>query len=671
MRLWSSGRRAERIRHWFTHTISRRLLGAFFLVFLTTYLATALVVLSATRAAVTEAELGTLAQLAHLKLNNLNARFLQLATDLHAWSKLDVMNDLASGDVDKRVARTLENLKGDYSLQGDLYAFNFAGQLVASSDRRQAAATLPDIWRPKGQLSFVDKHPSPLGGGDVVVLSAPITSAFSAGYPLGNLVLVVPWAEVRGALADQAVLLRRQENPVLLASSLANTADVLAGLTHADRDGWVQIDGKRYLANSAQNVTGLASGWEVIALRESASLDHTLRVVALQLAGLCALLAIPLTLAILWLAQRLTAPLRELTRFVSSITETGDLSRRVSLPSHDEIGTLATAFNHMTTRLDGAARERERFVRELETSAEELEDKVQARTRELTAANTELTHTLEELKAAESQLIQQEKMASLGQLVAGVAHELNNPIGFIYANFPHLDEYSQTLISLVDELRGLPLAEEDREKLEARLEEADLEFLRQDMPKIIRSGQSGALRVKEIISSLRSFSRLDEAVEKPARLEEGLDDTLALLQHQIRKRIQVVRDYRLNVSLPCHPGQLNQVFMNILYNAIQAIEGTGTITVSTRREADWAVVAISDTGRGIPAEILNRIFDPFFTTKKVGEGTGLGLSISYGIIEKHGGRISVDSEVGQGTTFTLSIPLKQAAPDQEDGSHDE
>lgn len=674
IRLKQTGALAANVRDWFTFTISRRLLGAFFLVFLVTYLATALVVLSAVRTAVTRAELGTLAQLAHRNLNSLDASFDQLATNLRAWSKLDVMNDLASGDVDKRVERALENLKGDYSLRGDVYAFDSAGHLLASSDRRHGNVLLPGIWKPKGQLSFVDKHVNPLGGGDIAVLSTPVKSVFSPGYSLGTLVLVYPWSEVRATLSGLTLLLRQQAQPVLLASSLkaADAPGVLAALKQADPDGWVRIEGKSYLANSAQSDKGLTSGWQVIALRDPGSLDHTLNIVALQLAGLCALLAIPLTMAIRWLAQRLTAPLRELTQFVSAITETGDLSRRVTLHTRDEIGTLATAFNHMTARLDGAAKERELFVRELELFAEDLEDKVKERTRALTVANAELTDTLEKLKATQGQLIQQEKMASLGQLVAGVAHELNNPIGFIYANFPHLEEYAQTLISLVDELRSLSLSEKDRRTFEARLEAADLGFLREDLMKIIRSGQSGATRVKEIISSLRSFSRLDEAVEKLARLEDGLDDTLALLQHQFKKRIEVVRDYRLNLSVLCHPGQLNQVFMNILYNAIQAIQGAGVITVSTRREDGWAVVAISDTGRGIPAEIQNRIFDPFFTTKKVGEGTGLGLSISYGIIEKHGGHIELESEVGRGTTFTLYIPLKQATPDSaiEDRTHD-
>lgn len=646
------------IRDWLTRTISHKLLGAFFLVFLVTYLATALVVLSATRAAVTKAELGTLAQLAHLDLNNLNTRFDQLATNLRAWSKLDVMNDLASGDVDKRVGQALETLKGDYSLQGELYAFDSTGHLVASSDRRHGDSVIPSIWKPTAQLSFVDKHVNPLGAGDVVVLSAPVTSAFSPGYPLGTLVLLYPWSGVQATLSGQTILLRQQQEPVLLASSfaVANPAQVLATLGHLNQDGWVDIEGKRYLANSAKNENGLTSRWQIVALREPVSLNHTLNIVALELAALCALLSLPLTMAIRWLAQHITAPLRELTQFVSNITETGDLSQRVTLQTQDEIGTLATAFNLMTAKLDSAVRERESFM-------EELEDKVKERTQELTVTNAELTHALDALKATQGQLIQQEKMASLGQLVAGVAHELNNPIGFIYANFPHLEEYTNTLIALIDEMRNLPMSQEDRHKLELRLDEADLGFLREDLLKIIRSGQSGATRVKEIISSLRSFSRLDEAVEKPVRLEDGLDDTLALLQHQLRKRIEVVRDYRLNLFIPCRPGQLNQVFMNILFNAIQAIEGPGTITVSTRRDGDWAVVAIADTGPGIPEDIRNRIFDPFFTTKNVGEGTGLGLSISYGIIEKHGGHIKVESEVGRGTTFKLYLPLKPVSPD--------
>ncbi len=652
----------KRASRWLAGRISRKLGVAFFSVFLLTYLATALFVLSAVKTAVTKADLGTLAQRARLQLSELDARVDQLATNLRAWSKLDQMNDLASGDVDKRVALTLENLKREYALKGDLFAFDSTGRLVAASGASTGIATLPAIWRSDDRLRFIDKHASPQDGKPIAVLSVPVISAFSSGFRLGTLVLTYPWSEIKSALSGASILLRLDRKPVLLESTLTG-ADSSAALTDIARQrGWVTIGGQRYLANHAGNETGTLSGWRVAVLQPPDNLDRTLHGVALKLAVLCLVLAIPLTLAILWLSRLLTAPLRDLKQVVTDITDTGDLTRRVTLPAHDEIGALAMSFNQLAARLESASLEREKFVGELELAAAELEHKVRERTGELTAANAELTRTLDELKAAQSQLIQQERLASLGQLVAGVAHELNNPIGFIYANFPHLEEYAQTLLALLDEFRRLPMAEDDRRRLEARLAEADLEFLRQDLMKIIKSGKSGASRVKEIIASLRSFSRLDEAVLKTVRLEEGLDDTLALLHHHYKNRIQVVRDYRLNLPVLCRPGQINQVFMNIIFNAIQAIEGPGTITVRTRAEGGQAVVDIEDTGRGIPAEIRDRIFDPFFTTKKVGEGTGLGLSISYGIIEQHGGRIEVASEPGSGTRFTLSLPLTQKAP---------
>ena len=651
------------IRGWLGRTIARKLLLAFFSVFLLTYLATALVVLSAVHSAVTKAELDTLAQLAHLKLNSLVARFEHLATDLRAWSKLDVMNDLASGDVDKRVERALQAMKSDYALKGDLYAFDAAGRLLASTKAGSSGVVLPPMWQPGGHLSFVDKHVNPFGGGEIVALTAPVISSFSPTFRLGTLVLTYPWSGLSDALADDTVLLHRQATPVLLESTLHHVVSPDFLLTLADRVGWVKVADQEHLVNNAWNKSGLIADWQVVVLREPDSISNTLNSVALQLVGLCLVLTFPLTFAILWLARRLTSPLRDLTEFVAHITETGDLSRRLAPSSKDEIGELTFSFNQMVMRLKGASEERERFVHELEVFSEELENKVRERTHALTSANAELTLALENLKSAQSQLIHQEKMASLGQLVAGVAHELNNPVGFIYANFPHLEEYARTLLKLIDEARSLPMPEDARRQLEARLADEDLEFLREDLLKIIRSGKSGAARVKEIISSLRSFSRLDEAVLKDARLEDGLDDTLALLHHHYKKRIAIVNDYHLNIPVLCRPGQLNQVFMNIIYNAIQATPDTGSICVNTHRENEWAVVAISDSGKGIEPEVLNRIFDPFFTTKKVGEGTGLGLSISYGIVESHGGRIEVESELGRGTTFTIYLPLAWKAPD--------
>lgn len=378
MRLPFPGLTLPMIRNWFGGTIARKLLLAFFSIFIITYLVTALVVQNAVRTAVTDSELATLSQLAHLKLSSLNARFDQLSTDLRAWTKLDVMNDLASGDVDKRVENALDNLKKDYALMGELYAFNAAGHLVASSDRLHKIDMLPDAWKPHGQINFINKHPSPLDGEDIVALVAPVTATFSANYQLGTIVMAYHWSEVSAALSGQTLLLyhhqdspaplkstpntmapneslsdlaAHQESIVLMGSTLGTTVpnQSLSDLGHLN--GWVQVGNNPYLVNSASENTGLLSGWEVVMLREPGALYQTVHMVILKLAILGLILTLPLIFAIRWLASRLTAPLRELTQFVSEITGTHDLSKRLKLHSNDEIGILAADFNRMTARL--------------------------------------------------------------------------------------------------------------------------------------------------------------------------------------------------------------------------------------------------------------------------------------------------------------------------------
>lgn len=362
--------------NWFGKTIARKLLLAFFCIFIFTYLVTALVVQGAVRTAVTDSELTTLSQLAQLKLSSFNAMFDQLSTNLRAWTKLDVMNDLVSGDVDKRVEHTLENLKKDYALNGQLYAFNAAGNLVASSDPRQKTAMLPDAWKPHGALSFVNKHTSPLDGDEIVALAAPITASFSANYQLGTLVMAYHWAEVSAALPDQTLLFYHPELPGMsgLATNTPAPDKQQSDLTHPEvhflegstldfplpdemlpnfvhLKGWSQIGDKQYLVNSALEKSGLLAGWEVVMLREPDSLDQTISMVKLKLAILGLILTLPLIFVIRWLASRLTAPLVKLTQFVTEITDTQDLSKRLELHSKDEIGILAADFNLMTARL--------------------------------------------------------------------------------------------------------------------------------------------------------------------------------------------------------------------------------------------------------------------------------------------------------------------------------
>lgn len=285
----------------------------------------------------------------------------------------------------------------------------------------------------------------------------------------------------------------------------------------------------------------------------------------------------------------------------------------------------------------------------------------------------ELQTTLQELQQAQSRLVQSEKMSSLGQLVAGVAHEINNPVNFIYGNLVHARNYTDDLLTLLR--RYQHHYPDPTPEIQADIEAMDLDFVMEDLPKLLNSMKVGAERIQEIISSLRTFSRMDEADKKAVDIHGGLESTLMILQHRLkakseRPEILVSRQYSNLPLVECYAGQLNQVFMNILSNAIDALEAAidkdfleqqPSINIQTQLTAENQVsISIHDNGTGIPETIRARLFDPFFTTKPIGKGTGMGLSISYQIVaEKHGGHLTCDSQVGKGTTFTITIPLRQ------------
>ncbi len=266
-----------------------------------------------------------------------------------------------------------------------------------------------------------------------------------------------------------------------------------------------------------------------------------------------------------------------------------------------------------------------------------------------------------QLKAVQSQMIHQEKMASLGRLVAGIAHELNNPINFVHGNLPYLKEYVEDLKKLVDSIDQDKLPPVQQKKLKELKETVKYDFLVADLDNIIADLNEGADRIRTIIRNLRSFSRLDEAELKEASIHEGLDSSLKILsQYYGSHQITINKDYSELPTLMCNPGQLNQVWMNILANAAQAVEAkeNGMVEIKTALDKGQIVVTISDNGTGIKPEIQSKIFDPFFTTKPVGQGTGLGLSICHSIIERHGGQIELESKMGKGTRFTIRIPAK-------------
>ena len=280
---------------------------------------------------------------------------------------------------------------------------------------------------------------------------------------------------------------------------------------------------------------------------------------------------------------------------------------------------------------------------------------------DLERQNLELAASKAQLERLQAQIVHSEKMAGLGQLAAGVAHELNNPAGFIYGNMDLIQGYLGRLELMLSIFERMKLPEAEAAELALTKKEIGFDSLLPDLRSMIADCVEGAERIRDVVKNLRLFSRLDDGEFKRIDLHENIDSTIRLLSGYYGSgRIRLVREYGELPLVNCYAGQLNQVWTNLLVNAAQAIKQTGEVKISSRVEDQSAVITISDTGDGIEAEHLRRIFDPFFTTKPVGEGTGLGLSISYGIIEKHGGMIKAESVPGAGTTFRVSIPIDSA-----------
>ena len=278
----------------------------------------------------------------------------------------------------------------------------------------------------------------------------------------------------------------------------------------------------------------------------------------------------------------------------------------------------------------------------------------------------DLKHRFEELKQAnlkleeaQNQLLQSEKMASIGQLAAGVAHEINNPIGYVNSNLGTLERHVKDILSILSAYEEASRNGRAFDQVEALKEKLELDYLKEDIVALLQESEEGIGRVKKIVQDLKDFSHVDEAEWQHVDLHKGLESTLNIVHNEIKYKANVVREYGNLPEVECLPSQLNQVFMNLLVNAAHAIENTGVISVRTGTRGDVVWVEIEDTGHGIPKENMTRIFDPFFTTKPVGKGTGLGLSLSYSIVQKHQGKIEVESEVGKGTIFRVTLPVMQ------------
>ncbi|MEG4244939.1 ATP-binding protein [Microcoleus sp. MON2_D6] len=379
------------------------------------------------------------------------------------------------------------------------------------------------------------------------------------------------------------------------------------------------------LDNLAQRLTELISQVEIHkqegtqALEESENLRNRIILGSMLISALIAAALADKT------SRAIAQPLETVTNVAQQVARESNFNLQVPVTTDDEIGVLAVSFNQLIQRV------------------------------------SEYT---KELKETQSQLIQTEKMSSLGQMVAGIAHEINNPVNFIGGNIDYANQYIEDLAGLVTLYQEYYPNPPDA--ILERIEDIELEFLREDLPKTLSSMKMGADRIREIVVSMRNFSRSDDGKMKSADIHEGIDSTLVILNHRLKQGIQVIKQYGNLPAVECYPAQLNQVFMNIISNAIDALEEvkkedkgySPTIWVSTEITADNTVtVKIRDNGPGIAAACVQQIFDPFFTTKSIGKGTGLGLAISYQILAKHQGKIEVNSQIGQGTEFVITLPV--------------
>ncbi|MEA2756159.1 MAG: hypothetical protein QOJ54_2448 [Aliidongia sp.] len=593
-----------------TRSIPRRILASLVAIYLVTYIATAIVVYSSVRASIIESDTLALHQLAEAKYDRLVTAFEGLATDVAAWAQLEVMNDLVSGDIDKRVTRTLEGVKQLYGLTGEIYAFDAAGNLIASTlSRRDDAqiAALPPAWQVgKSHLTMLDKHQDPITGAAILALEKPIFASFDRDYRVGTLVLTYPWDGVEKLLFSRGtgtVLLKIGDPPEILSAD-PNVRE--------PQDSWkTEADDTLIVGRSAPRA-GILAQWQVMARQDTSAVTRSLRRVGLELLLLGALLSIPIVALGRWLSNRLTAPIMELTRVVGEIADTDKLDARVPVSSSDELGTLARSFNRMTENLQRATQEREQFVCDLEALNESLEVKVGARTQELEAA-----------------------VAAQHRLIIDISHEIKSPLARL----------------------GVALGLARRSSLDAASKQFDR------MEREIGN-------VSALASELLTLARLDSAA---AIVEFTAFDLAVLVREIVADAVYEAptREFDLRVETPNRAAfvmgnadLLRRAIENVVRNALFYTAARTPIDIILSVHHDrLAAIEVRDEGPGVPESALLHLFEPFYRVdearaRKTG-GSGIGLAICQRVASLHGGTVHARANAPQGLIVEIEIPLDQ------------
>jgi signal transduction histidine kinase len=595
-------------------SILRRILAALLSIYAATYFATAIVVYSGVRASLLESHAGALNQFADLKYDQLANAIGALATDLAAWSELDVMNDLVSGDIDKRVAQTLEALKQSYELPGDIYAFDAKGKLIASSRRApvyESSGELPRQWQDQNKsLVFVDKDTDPVTGGAVVALVSPVFGNFDHRYRVGTLVMTYPWTAVEkmlSSLENGTILLERRAGSLRVLA--ANPPELAAQARSAEATDGHPITSADFVLGRSLRKKGLTGDWQVLAMQPIDVALRPLRWVALDLGLLGGFLAVPIVLLGRWLSQRLTAPIADLTRVVRAIAETDKLDSRVPITSADELGSLAQSFNTMTENLERTTQEREQFVRELATLNQSLETKITARTAELQAA-----------------------MTAQQRLLGDISHEIKSPLARLSMALG-LARRS----SAFDAGRQFDRAEHEIENISA---------LTSELLTLARLGS---------VATPLAFEKIDLG----ALVDQIVSD--AIYEQPTRRSDIALSKPDRQIFVSGNADMLRRAVENVVRNALFYTKVGTTVEIAViEKTSEMATIEVRDQGPGVPAAALPHLFEPFYRVddaraRETG-GSGIGLAICQRVVQLHRGSVGARSNAPSGLIVEIDFP---------------